>query len=140
MIQYTQEDVARLLADERIRGIYLCNLLLEKLKKQQPNAKGEIKASIGRAHGILNGLFFDLIGGTITKDRDFDEQIMDLSRLITSSFPNPEASLSMRLYSQARNRRYRLSMTRYMAVPTATSLESASALLMARRSTPTPNR
>lgn len=90
MIQYTQEDVARLLADERIRGIYLCNLLLEKLKKQLPNAKGEIKASIGRAHGILNGLFFDLIGGTITKDRDFDEQIMALVKADYKLLPEPE--------------------------------------------------
>lgn len=73
---YTQQEVTRLLADERIRGIYLCDLLMEKLRKQLPNAKGEIKTSISRAHGILSGLFRDLIGGTMTKERGFDEQIM----------------------------------------------------------------
>lgn len=78
MKQYTQEEVTRLLADERTRSVYLCNLLMEKLKKQLPNAKGEVKASIGRAHGILNGLFFDLIGGTMSKERGFDEQLIEI--------------------------------------------------------------
>ncbi len=87
---YTQQEVTRLLADERIRGIYLCNLLQEKLKKQLPNAKGEVKASISRAHGILNGLFFDLIGGTMVKERDFEEQIMKLVEGDYKFQPEPE--------------------------------------------------
>ena len=87
---YTQEDVARLLADERIRGIYLCNLLLEKLKKQLPNAKGEIKASISRAYGILSGLFYDLIGHSVSKDQAFEEQIMAFVRKDYKFQPEPE--------------------------------------------------
>ena len=77
---YTQQEVTRLLADERIRGIYLCDLLMEKLKKQLPNAKGEVKASISRAYGILSGLFRDLIGHSASKERAFDEQIMAFVR------------------------------------------------------------
>ena len=59
---YTKENVISLLANERLRHIHLCSQMLEKLRNQLPNAKGEVAASIQRAHGLVRQLYLNMLG------------------------------------------------------------------------------
>ena len=76
---YTKKEVARLLADERTRCVYLCNQREEKLRRQLSGARIGTRESLARAGRIVSELFFDLLGANkMDKERDFGEQMVDL--------------------------------------------------------------
>lgn len=109
---YTKDDVIQYLADERLRSIYFCNQLLEKLDREmKSNPPLGTLTAIARAKSIVNGLFFTLLGTTHLKakegslkeqliplvEKDYFEKVISTPRITLDStvYPSNEKTLSV---------------------------------------------